>query len=50
MASEMVDNIYVYEYQSEKPYKTLTEGQTTRVFDKVPVRALSQEIAGNRVI
>ena len=50
MANEMVDNVYVYEYQSEKPYKTLTEGQTTRVYDKVPVRALAQDIAGNRVI
>ena len=50
MALEMNENVYVYEYQSEKPYKTLTEGQTTRVYDKVPVRAVSQEIAGNRVI
>ncbi|MAO24384.1 MAG: hypothetical protein CMJ25_26870 [Phycisphaerae bacterium] len=50
MASEMDENIYVYEYQSEKPYKTLTEGQTTRVYDKVPVRTLAQSVAGNRVI
>ena len=50
MALEMNENVYVYEYQSEKPYKTLTEGQTTRVYDKVPVRALSQDVAGNRVI
>ena len=50
MASEMDEDIYVYEYQSEKPYKTLTEGQTTRVYDKVPVRALAQSVAGNRVI
>ena len=41
---------YTYNYQSRKPYKTLPERQTIRVYDKVPVRALSQEIAGNRVI
>ena len=43
-------NIYSYNYQSRKPYKTLPTGQTTRVYDKVPTRALTQEIAGNRVI
>ncbi len=43
-------NIYTYDYQSRKPYKTLPERQTVRVYDKVPVRALSQEIAGNRVM
>ena len=45
-----LNNYYAYEYQSRKPYKTLPEAQTVRVYDKVPVRALSQEIAGNRVI
>ena len=39
-----------YNYQSTKPFKTLPQFQTTRVYDKVPVRALAQEIAGNRVI
>ena len=43
-------NIYAYQYQSQKPYKTLPEDQLTRVFDKVPVRALAQELSGNRVI
>ena len=43
-------NIYIYDYQSRKPYKTLPERQTVRVYDRVPVRALSQEIAGNRVM
>jgi hypothetical protein len=43
-------NVYNYPYQSQKPYKTLNESQTTRVYDIVPTRALSQEIAGNRVI
>ncbi len=43
-------NTYTYDYQSRKPYKTLPERQTIRVYDKVPVKALTQEIAGNRVI
>ncbi len=50
LGNESVDNIYTYEYQSRKPYKTLPTDQTTRVYDKVPVRALSQETAGNRII
>ena len=45
-----VDNSYTYEYQSRKPYRTLPEAQTVRVYDKVPVRALAQETAGNRII
>ena len=43
-------NIFTYNYQSRKPYKTLTEDQTVRVYDKVPVRALAQETAGGRII
>jgi len=43
-------NVFTYDYQSRKPYKTLPETQTVRVYDKVPVRALSQETAGNRII
>ena len=43
-------NIFNYTYRSEKPYKTLPEAQTTRVYDKVPVRARAQEVSGNRVI
>ena len=45
-----VDNYYTYDYQSRKPYKTLPEAQTVRVYDKVPVRAFSQESSGNRII
>lgn len=41
---------YVYNYESKKPFKTLPEKDTTRVFDKIPVRSLAQEISGNRVI
>ncbi|MDA9271895.1 hypothetical protein N9Q05_00730 [bacterium] len=39
-----------YDYISNKPYKTLPQNQTTRVSDKVPIKALSQEIIGNRVV
>ena len=40
---------YNYKYISNKPYKTLTQDQTTRVYDKVPTRALAQEITSNRI-
>jgi uncharacterized protein (TIGR02145 family) len=43
-------NIYQYTYQSTIPFKTLPTDETTRVYDKVPVRALTQEVAGNRVM
>jgi hypothetical protein len=49
-SSELQTNTYSYQYQSRKPYKTLPEFETTRVYDKVPVRALSQETSGNRVM
>ena len=43
-------NIYIYNYQSRKPFRTLPTNQTVRVYDKVPVKALAQETAGNRII
>ena len=43
-------NSYTYTYKSQKPYKTLPEAQTVRVYDKVPIRAKAQDIVGNRVI
>ncbi len=43
-------DVYVYNYQSKKPFRTLPERDTLRVYDKTPVRALGQEIASNRVI
>ena len=39
-----------HEYSSTKPYKTLPNNQITRVSDKVPIKALAQEIIGNRVV
>jgi len=47
------DNVFAnafYTYKSEKPYKALPAREITRVYDKVPVRALTQEVSGNRVI
>ena len=37
-------------YTSQKPYKTLPSNEITRVYDKVPVKALAQEIISNRVV
>ena len=41
---------YQYEYGSKPPFKTLPQSDTVRVFDKIPVKAVSQEIASNRII
>jgi hypothetical protein len=41
---------YAYDYQSRKPYKTLPESEIIRVYDKVPVRALGQEVISNRIV
>jgi len=43
-------NLYTYKYQSQKPKKTLQEAETLRVYDKIPIRALSQESVGNRIM
>ncbi len=39
-----------YDYQSAKPYKTLPVRDLLRVYDQTPVRALSQEAIGNRLV
>ena len=49
MTANANTKIYNYKYISTKPYKTLTQAQTTRVYDKVPTRALAQEITSNRI-
>ena len=41
---------YEYNYLSTKAIKTLPEAELIRVHDRVPVRALTQEIISNRVI
>ena len=39
-----------YDYQAKKPYKTLPEKEITRVYDKVPLKAFSQEVISNRIV
>jgi len=41
---------YQYEYGSKPPFKVLPQKETTRVSDKIPVKAVSQEVVSNRVI
>ena len=41
---------YNFDYKSTKVYKTLSSSQQNRVYDKVPIKALGQEISANRVI
>lgn len=48
--SELNSKVYEYVYQSSKPYKTLPSNEITRVYDKIPVKALGQEIISNRVV
>ena len=47
---DAVKSFLDYNYTSTKPYKTLPNNQITRVSDKVPVRALAQEVIGNRIV
>ncbi len=42
--------VYTYTWDGDKPFSTLPSNEVTRVYDKVPIRALAQEVAGNRVI
>ena len=44
------DRFYSYDYKSFKPFKTLPDAVTTRVHDKVPIRAATQATASNRII
>ncbi len=43
-------NVFTYTWEGDKPYSTLPAKEVVRVSDKVPIKALAQEIAGNRVI
>ena len=43
-------NMYTYRYINKEPFKTLPEADLIRVYDKTPVKALSQEIISNRVV
>lgn len=48
--SQRSDNTVQYTFNSAKAIKTLPEEEVTRVYDKVPVRAATQETIGNRVV
>ena len=50
LAASNTGKVYKYIYKGSEPFKTLPSDQTTRVFDKVPVRALSQEVISNRIV
>ena len=50
LTSNGSSSLYQYDYQSTEPFKTLPELQTTRVYDKVPVKAFGQEIISNRIV
>ena len=39
-----------YTYQSKRPIRTLPEREISRVFDQVPIRAMTQSSVGNRII
>ena len=41
---------YNFDYKSIKPYKTIPTSEQNRVYDNVPIKALSQEITSNRVM
>jgi hypothetical protein len=43
-------NVFLYKYSGTKPFKTLPEADLIRVFDKVPVKALGQEVISNRIV
>ena len=43
-------NYIIYDYQSRKPIRTLPSSEITRVSDTVPLKSLTQEVSGNRVI
>ena len=42
--------VFEYQYQSRKPSEVLPESEIIRTSDKVPIRAMAQEVVGNRVV
>jgi hypothetical protein len=44
------DTSYTYKWEGDKPFKVLPTSEATRTSDKVPIRALGQEVSGNRII
>tara|TARA_R110001606_G_scaffold40444_1_gene110407 strand:+ start:3317 stop:8746 length:5430 start_codon:yes stop_codon:yes gene_type:complete len=50
---EIINNttyVYSYNYQSRKPFRNLPESDVTRVYDKIPARAKTQSVTGNRIV
>jgi len=47
---DQTSDVIEYVYKAQKPYKTLPSNETTRVYDKVPVKALAQEVISNRIV
>ena len=50
ITAEGTNTAIKYIYESTKPFKTLPSSEISRVYDKVPVKALAQEVSGNRII
>ncbi len=51
LISNFPNNDYIeYQYIGNNPIKVLPEQENTRVYDKVPVRALTMASVGNRVV
>ena len=48
--SDVSQKYYSFIYKSKKPKKILPESILLRVYDDVPIKALAQEIVGNRVV
>tara|TARA_R110000824_G_scaffold10529_1_gene46307 strand:+ start:4508 stop:9223 length:4716 start_codon:yes stop_codon:yes gene_type:complete len=44
------DTSYIYKWEGDKPFKTLPSSEAARTSDVVPIRALGQEVSGNRII
>jgi len=47
---QTTENVFEYNYQARKPFRTLPSNDVVRVYDKIPVRAFGQEIISNRVV
>ena len=45
-----LENLYIYDYNSQRPIKVLPEKELVRVSDIVPLKAKTQEAVGNRII
>ena len=48
ITSVSTNTYYDYVYSGKQPFKTLPDNEITRVYDKVPLKALSKEIINNR--